>query len=102
MRLKATKTSLYRLALEYVPEIPPMRQMEFSKAPRSRSWFLRWWNGIQRHEVYFSTVAGLARLLLYPSAQVIPLSLDELRKYDLVDEDNKEKTASRLQSEKRQ
>ena len=100
MRLKATKTNLYRLTLKYVPEIPTMRQTEFSKAPRSQSWWLRWWNDTQRCEVYFSAVAGLARLIIYPSNQVMPISLDELQQYDLID--NKEKTASRRQSEKRQ
>ena len=41
MRLKATKSSLYKLVREYLP-LPVMKRVCFSKVPRRRSYFLMW------------------------------------------------------------
>ena len=40
-RLKATKTSLYKLVAEYA-DLPPMKQTDFRKALRCRSYWLHW------------------------------------------------------------
>lgn len=49
LRLKANKTSLYKLVAERVKDLPPMRTgTEFKKYPHSRSYALGWitpeWN----------------------------------------------------------
>lgn len=41
LRLKATKTSLYKLVAEYA-DLPPMNQTDFRKAHRCRSYWLHW------------------------------------------------------------
>ena len=43
MRLKATKTSLYRLVAEYVDNLPPMRSgTQFIKYPRRPDYAMDW------------------------------------------------------------
>lgn len=43
LRLKATKTSLYRLVSEY-EKLPPMCRTVFTKAPRQPDYWLEWWD----------------------------------------------------------
>lgn len=87
MKLKASKTRLYNLVRAHYPDIPPIRQVDFSKAPRSRSWLLRWDKDGCQCETYFSAVLGLAKLVTLPDEKVVSIGLDELRKYDLVEGD---------------
>ena len=43
VRLKATKTSLYRLVAEYVDNLPPMRSgTQFIKYPRRQDYAMDW------------------------------------------------------------
>lgn len=43
VRLKATKTSLYRLVAEYVDNLPPMRSgTQFIKYPRRPDYAMDW------------------------------------------------------------
>lgn len=43
LRLKATKTSLYKLVAEFVPNLPPMRSgTSFTKYPRTPDYALDW------------------------------------------------------------
>jgi hypothetical protein len=42
LRLKATKTSLYKLVKQYVP-VPIMRRTEFKKVLRHPDYFLNWY-----------------------------------------------------------
>lgn len=43
LRLKATKTSLYKLVAEFVPNLPPMRSgTSFIKYPRTPDYALDW------------------------------------------------------------
>lgn len=53
LRLKATKTSLYKLVSEYA-DLPPMNQTDFRKAHRCRSYWLHWGDCT----AYFSTCGG--------------------------------------------
>lgn len=57
MRIKATKTSLYKLVAEYIT-LPPMNKVRFTKAYRSPSYWLEWSaNGIY-FRAYLSTCGG--------------------------------------------
>lgn len=60
LRLKATKTSLYKLVAEFVPELPPMRRgTSFIKYPRTPDYALGWitqeWDTAH---AFFSTCMG--------------------------------------------
>ena len=60
LRLKATKTSLYKLVAEFVPNLPPMRRgTEFIKYPRTPDYALNWitpeWDTAH---AFFSTCMG--------------------------------------------
>lgn len=60
LRLKANKTSLYKLVAEYVPDLPPMRSgTEFIKYPRTPDYALDWitpaWDTAH---AFFSTCMG--------------------------------------------
>jgi len=60
LRLKANKTSLYKLVSEYVPDLPPMRTgTEFIKYPRTPDYALDWitpeWDTAH---AFFSTCMG--------------------------------------------
>lgn len=60
LRLKANKTSLYKLVSEYVPDLPPMRSgTEFIKYPRTPDYALDWitpeWDTAH---AFFSTCMG--------------------------------------------
>ena len=88
MKLKASKTRLYSLVQAHYPDIPTMRQVDYFKTPRSRSWWLRWYKDGNKHLVYFSAVLGFAKLVPLPDEKVISVELDELRKYDLVEDES--------------
>lgn len=65
-RLHATKTSLYKLVAEYVPDLPPMRtKTQFIKYYRSTSYALEWStpNGDNAH-AFFSTSMGYPLLAI--------------------------------------
>ena len=60
LRLKATKTSLYKLVAEFVPNLPPMRSgTSFIKYPRTPDYALDWitqeWDTAH---AFFSTCMG--------------------------------------------
>ena len=64
LRLKATKTSLYKLVARYVDNLPPMRSgTEFIKYPRTPDYALDWitpeWDTAH---AFFSTCMGLPLL----------------------------------------
>ena len=54
MQLKANKTSMYKLAKRYIPDLPNSKEMRFTKAPRSRGYFLESYG----HKIYLSVVLG--------------------------------------------
>ncbi|HBD86758.1 MAG TPA: hypothetical protein DC001_04960 [Clostridiales bacterium] len=107
MRLTAKKTSLYRLAKEYVPEIPPMRQTNFRQY-RQRSFWLDFSVGWNQYHLFFTACTGDALLTIECGSyrQVERISIEKLRQYGLVKEDKpqdgKEKAASLLDQGKRQ
>ena len=96
LRLKANKTSLYKLVAEYVPDLPPMRTgTEFWKAKRHPDYFLEWvtreWNSAQ---AFFSTCMGRPLLSVTVqdqdghtvSREVYHLDLAGLRERSMVEE----------------
>ena len=94
LRLKATKTSLYRLVSEY-EKLPPMRRAVFTKAPRYPDYWLEWRDSAGLScKAYLAS--GLGRTLLSitrkefcgpeVSRVVHSLSLDELRARGMVEE----------------
>lgn len=57
-RLKANKTSLYKLVSAY-EELPPMRRVELKKAPGTPDWWLKWTDADDLLCVaFFSTCMG--------------------------------------------
>lgn len=89
MKLKASKTRIYNLVREYYSNLPPLRKTDFCKAPRSRSWWLRWNQGSYSCEAYFSAVAGEAVLqtIVRSRRNVRIIPFEDLKKYDLVEEE---------------
>ena len=87
MKLKATKMRLYNLVLAHYPDVPPMRQTEFTKVPYSRSWWLNFDKPGESCEVYFSTVYGKPLLLFCcgSSHEATEIEMVELKKYDLLE-----------------
>lgn len=65
-RLKATKTSLYKLVAEYVQDLPPMRtKTQFTKYYRSTSYSLEWTTPKWDHaHAFFSTCMGYPLLAI--------------------------------------
>lgn len=62
LRLKANKTSLYRLVSDY-ENLPPMRRTRFTKAPRQPDYCLEWQDaGGLWCKAYIA--AGLSRVVL--------------------------------------
>lgn len=62
LRLKATKTSLYKLVSDY-EKLPPMCRVRFTKAPRQPDYWLEWWDsGGLWCKAYLA--AGLGRAVL--------------------------------------
>lgn len=57
LRLKATKTSLYKLVGEFA-ELPGIRKVYFTKAPCSRDYWLEWGTADGYAKAFFSTCSG--------------------------------------------
>lgn len=96
LRLKATKTSLYKLVAEYVEDLPPMRTgTKFIKQFRAPDYALEWitkdWN---RAHAFFSTCMGRPLLSIEVrdddghtvSRDVHTLKLDDLKNRGMVEE----------------
>ena len=88
-RLKANKTSLYKLVAEYVDDLPPMRSgTEFIKHFRAPDYALNWitpeWN--QAH-AFFSTCLGRPLLSIevrdVETGKTVSRSVHELTVADL-------------------
>lgn len=56
LRLKANKTSLYRLVGQYA-KLPKMNKTEFIKAPRHPDYWLKWFDG-EFYEAFLVACAG--------------------------------------------
>lgn len=64
LRLKATKTSLYKLVREYVV-LPLMKRASFTKASRRPDYWLDWTDaGGLRWRAFLAVCAGRAKLIL--------------------------------------
>lgn len=96
LRLKANKTSLYKLVAGYVDDMPPMRTgTEFIKHYRTQDYALEWitkdWN---RAHAFFSTCMGHPLLSIEVrdddghtvSRTVHKVDLADLRKRGMVEE----------------
>ena len=55
LRLKANKTSLYKLVAEFMP-LPGIRRVDFSKAPRTPDYWLEWATGDGYAQIRFRTL----------------------------------------------
>lgn len=89
MRLKATKTSLYKLVSEYQP-LPCMKKTEFCKVRGSRSYFLNWHNDVLGEDCYahFSVYGGIPSLGLHIGVEwhVVDFTVQELRERGMIDD----------------
>ncbi|GEM_PF-5701452 len=87
MKLKATKIQLYNLVLAHYPDIPPIRQAEFTKVPYRQSWWLSFDMLGESYEVYFSTLYGKPMLLFCgaSSHEATEIEMAELKKYNLLE-----------------
>ncbi len=96
LRLKANKTSLYKLVAEYVADLPPMRTgTEFIKYFRAPDYALEWitkdWN---RAHAFFSAILGRPLLAIEVrdsdghtvSRVVHKMDLADLRERGMVEE----------------
>lgn len=97
VRLKATKTSLYRLVAEYVDNLPPMRSgTQFIKYPRRPDYAMDWitpeWDTAH---AFFSTCMGRPLLAIEikdgetgktVSRTTHALDLQDLRERGMVEE----------------
>lgn len=90
MRLRVTKSRLYNLVRNIYPSAPPMRRTEFMKAPRTRSYWLKF----EGRTYYLSAVCGKALLTINDNPPVgertrtvLHIPLAELKQYDLVEGD---------------
>lgn len=97
VRLKATKTSLYRLVAEYADNLPPMRSgTQFTKYPRTPDYALDWitpnWD---KAHAFFSTCMGRPLLSIEikdgetgktVSREVYNLDLQDLRDRGMVEQ----------------
>ena len=96
LRLKVTKTSLYKLVAEYVTDLPPMRMgTEFIRYSRTRDYELKWITGSRgRARAFLSACLGRCLLSIevngiYEStldSQVYTIPLADLRERGLVEE----------------
>jgi hypothetical protein len=57
LRLKANKTSLYKLVAEYT-DLPGFRRVDFIKAPGTRDYWLEWATGDGYAKAFLSTIMG--------------------------------------------
>lgn len=95
LRLRATKTSLYKLVAEYVDDLPPMRTgAKFWKAPRVPDYFLEWVTpGWDRAQAFFAACMGKPMLSVTVrdceghevSRQVYDLTVEDLRERGMVE-----------------
>ena len=94
LRLKATKTSLYKLVGEY-EALPPMRRVEFTKAYRTPDWWLNWTDAAGLWcTAFFAVCMGKPLLSIgknefcgpQTSREVHELELDNLRERGMVEE----------------
>lgn len=93
MRLKATKTSMYRLVGDY-EDLPPMRRTTFTKAYRQPDFWLRWRDADgMACKAFLAAYAG--RLVLSitkeqeygdPEYRAYTLSVGDLRKRGMIEE----------------
>ena len=94
LRLKVTKTSLYKLVSDY-EKLPLMRRTMFTKAPRQPDYWLEWLDsGGPWCEAYLAAVGGRAILSITKkelfgsevSRMVYSFSLKELEARGMVEE----------------
>ncbi len=81
MQLKANKTSMYKLAKRYIPDLPPMRKMTFDKTPRTRSWWLEGFG----HKVYLGAGWGCA-FIMDNQTTVGHSTIAELRELGMIED----------------
>lgn len=92
LRLKANKTSLYKLVAEFVP-LPGIRRVDFTKAPRTQDYWLKWDTGDGYAKAFLSTIMGRPLLSItirdvdgsQLSYKVHNLSVDGLRDRSMVE-----------------
>lgn len=63
MRIKANKTSLYKLVAEYMP-LPGMKHTEFFKMPRKAFFTLDWYVEGEKHRALLSEFIGFPTLYI--------------------------------------
>lgn len=97
LRLNANKTKFYNLAKLYYPDIEPCKKVEFIKYTRVRDYALDFWAGDYYHHLFLSLYADKACLgdswstydddgIEIKHWECHDLDLDELRKFDLLEE----------------
>jgi hypothetical protein len=88
MRLKANKTSLYKLVGLYQP-LPKMKDTRFSKIPRERSYILSWFNSVlgENCRANFSVAAGRPFLGLTIGVEwhCVNFTAQELKEHGMID-----------------
>lgn len=94
LRLKTTKTKLYKLVKEY-ETLPPMCRMTFAKADRRPDYWMRWHNDFDlRCDVFIAAVGGKPKLVITKtepggpqvSRMVYTLDIKELMERGMVEE----------------
>lgn len=94
-RLKATKTSLHKLVGQFT-ELPSIRKVYFTKAPRTRDYWLEWGTHDGFAKAFFSVCMGRPLLSITIRdvdgiqifRKVYTLSVEELQNYGMVEEFN--------------
>jgi len=92
-RLKATKTSLYKLIANY-ETLPIMKKTTFKKAYRSPSFWLEWYHGDHWCKAFFAACMGSALLAVEKredcgdgrSREVHRPAVAELRKLGMIED----------------
>lgn len=94
LRLKANKTSLYRLVGQYA-KLPKMNKTEFKKAPRQPDYWLEWFDG-DFCKAFFAGRCGQAVLIVTKQdsflhehtifREVNRLSIDDLRERGMIED----------------
>lgn len=97
LRIKATKTSLYRLVQQKTAKtlwvkLPPMRKVRFWKALRQPDYFLDWYGEGYSYRAFLAAVGGSPLLTIerygegeQDNRQVIRLTLEELREQGMIE-----------------
>lgn len=90
MRLKANKTSLYKLVLDKEKLMPPMGKTMFCKVPRTTSYFMDWWcpSTGSACKAYLAPVMGMPTLTIENPVgrKVYRLTVDDLRERGMIEE----------------